>query len=80
MTNRSTLWRFLALLLSELIAILPLGATTQVKPYLSPVVYQTMKAALERPYLELFETAAGLEFNAVLRGRSRALCRGSETG
>lgn len=56
---------FLALLLSDLLVFLPIAARAEIKSDLSPVVFDALQDSLEKPYLKLFETADGLEFNSV---------------
>jgi len=60
--------KFTAVLLAELVAFLPAAAAAQSrKPPAPPQprqVFETLQAQLQRPYLELFEDAAKLEYNA----------------
>ncbi len=61
--------RVLAVLLAELLALGPLPAAAQSgKPPAPPLpkeIFQSMQEALQRPYLDLFEEAARLEYSPV---------------
>ncbi len=55
---------FVALLLCELLIALPLEAAPRVEADLDAVVFDDLQHALQKPYMELFELAAGLEFSS----------------
>lgn len=67
--------RFLALLLTELLLFAPLGAAAQRQRPPSPPepkeVFEPLRATLEKPYMELFDEAPKLEYNAAQIERMR---------
>ncbi len=74
-SRRPAFHRFLALLLAELMALVPAGAAAQKTRPPSPPepreVFESLRTALERPYLELFDAAPKLEYNPAQIARMR---------
>ena len=63
--------RFVSCLLALTVSVLPAFPQSRPRAKLSPPVFEAFQEALALPYLELFDEAAGYEFNSVQIQRMR---------